>query len=423
MNRPNSCAFVFAALLWALLPPAVAIDSVITYQGRLSDAGQAANGAYDLRFTLQDEAGQAIGAPVTLEDVEVAGGLFTVTLDFGFAPFDGEDRWIEIAVRRDDAPFTTLAPRTRLTATPYALHAAQAGLAQAAETASVAVDATQLGGFAPSAYVRDDDARLVDPRAPLPGSAAYIQNQDALAQAGGFHITGTGAAGILSAALQYNLGAERILSFTNASVHLGPGTAQANTSGNQNVFVGHQAGLSNTSGAFNSFVGLWAGRDNTTGLGNNFYGSETGRSTTTGCCNAFFGGSAGFANLTGSFNTFVGERSAQGMASGDYNSTLGAFATIAANGLVNATAIGGRASVAQSNSLVLGAIAGVNGAAADTRVGIGTTTPRAKLEVGGDLLVGAPGAGLILVSPNGAECVRLSIDDTPNFIGVPVPCP
>lgn len=47
----------------------------------------------------------------------------------------------------------------------------------------------------------------------------------------------------------------------------------------------------------------------------------------------------------------------------------------------NVSAIGPYAYVAQSNSMVLGSIAGVNGASESVNVGIGTTTPTAKLQV------------------------------------------
>lgn len=53
------------------------------------------------------------------------------------------------------------------------------------------------------------------------------------------------------------------------------------------------------------------------------------------------------------------------------------------NGLTNATAIGANATVSQSNTLVLGSIAGVNGAAASTKVGIGTASPAYALDVQG----------------------------------------
>ena len=66
---------------------------------------------------------------------------------------------------------------------------------------------------------------------------------------------------------------------------------------------------------------------------------------------------------------------------GGNNTTLGGFADVAANNLNNATAIGYRAAVNASNALVLGGVNGVNGAASNTNVGIGTTTPTFRLHV------------------------------------------
>lgn len=382
---------------------AIAISPAITYQGFITDLGQPADGIYDFRFELRDAADQPIGAPVLSDGVTVLRGLFSVSLEFPFPAFNGQDRRLAIEVRRPgDVNYTALTPSVAVTATPYALLSEFAEGADVAGTANLANDAVLFGGRPP---------------------ADYLQNQNAVAQSANFRITGTGAAGIISAATQYNLGAIRVLSFGNFSVYAGEGTASAVTSGNQNVFVGWQAGLANTTGSFNSFIGLWAGRDNTTGIGNNFYGSETGRSNTTGCCNAFFGGSAGFANQTGSFNSFFGERSAQAQIAGDNNSSLGANVAIT-NALTNATAIGARASVTQINSLVLGAIANVNGAPADTRVGIGTTAPKARLDVAtGDILVGAPGAGIILKSPNGAVCRKLTVANDGTLVNTSVVCP
>jgi endosialidase-like protein len=60
----------------------------------------------------------------------------------------------------------------------------------------------------------------------------------------------------------------------------------------------------------------------------------------------------------------------------------------------NATAIGAEARVDASNSVVLGSISGVNGATASTNVGIGTTTPSARLHVVGSTgLIGNVGIG------------------------------
>jgi hypothetical protein len=74
-------------------------------------------------------------------------------------------------------------------------------------------------------------------------------------------------------------------------------------------------------------------------------------------------------------------------------------------GISNATALGYAAKVTQSNSLVLGSINYVNGATADTNVGIGTTAPTGKLHVkGGEnelLYVGVTGdIGIGTVTPD-----------------------
>jgi hypothetical protein len=116
------------------------VGSGFTYQGRLTFGGAPAVGEYDFQFRLYDGPGTGISTQVggteTREDVTVTDGTFTVYLDFGPSAFDGEGRWLEIAVRpsnpADSAPYNTLSPRQPLTPTPYALHAAEAGTAATA---------------------------------------------------------------------------------------------------------------------------------------------------------------------------------------------------------------------------------------------------------------------------------------------------
>ena len=68
--------------------------------------------------------------------------------------------------------------------------------------------------------------------------------------------------------------------------------------------------------------------------------------------------------------------------------SVGSQAGLSTSSVVNnATAIGANAAVGASNALVLGSIAGVNGATASTSVGIGTPTPGATLEVNGLSLI------------------------------------
>jgi hypothetical protein len=106
-------------------------STAFTYQGFLRDNGQPANGTYDLQFTLYDalSGGNQIGIIVTVEDVNVADGLFTVEVDFGTLPFNtGAQRWIEIGVRPGDSTggYSLLTPRIELTPVPYALYAQKA---------------------------------------------------------------------------------------------------------------------------------------------------------------------------------------------------------------------------------------------------------------------------------------------------------
>ena len=88
-----------------------------------------------------------------------------------------------------------------------------------------------------------------------------------------------------------------------------------------------------------------------------------GNNTGSGNGNAFFGYNAGLSNTNESINTFIG------------------YGSNGAAAITNATAIGANASVTQSNSLVLGSINTVNGATANTKVGIGTTAPLTSLHV------------------------------------------
>jgi hypothetical protein len=68
------------------------------YQGQLVQGGSPVSGTCAMAFRLYDDgaAGSQVGRPITLSDVAVTGGLFTVNLDFGNAVFDGQARWLAI---------------------------------------------------------------------------------------------------------------------------------------------------------------------------------------------------------------------------------------------------------------------------------------------------------------------------------------
>jgi hypothetical protein len=111
-----------------------------TYQGFLNQGNSPANGDYDFQFILYDAlvGGAQVGSTLSLEDVSVSQGLFTVTLDFG-AVFDGTALFLEISVRSGDSSgaYDSLSPRQALTPAPFVMYAA---------------DAEQLAGQPASAY-------------------------------------------------------------------------------------------------------------------------------------------------------------------------------------------------------------------------------------------------------------------------------
>lgn len=179
---------------------------------------------------------------------------------------------------------------------------------------------------------------------------------------------------------QYNAatGAYALEKNTTGSFNSGFG-AQAlnlNTTGHHNTGLGLGALASNNVGNYNTAIGSLAGLLNSSGESNTGIGYSALHSTTTGIDNTALGAFAGTNNQNGLRNTFIGSLS---------NASVGS--------LVNATAIGSFAYVAASNSMVLGCINGVNGAIANTNVGIGTTTPAARLDVAADILINGLTAG------------------------------
>lgn len=152
-----------------------ALTSTFTYQGELRESGSAANASYDMEFRLYNalSGGAQVGATQVVNGVAVANGLFSVALDFGAAQFAGDRQWLEIRVRRaGTGSFETLAPRSEVTATPYAWGSA-AALANSVTTTSI-VDG--------SVGTADIDAAQVQRR--VAGNCSGIQGVQSVAQDG-----------------------------------------------------------------------------------------------------------------------------------------------------------------------------------------------------------------------------------------------
>ncbi|MBK9765531.1 MAG: tail fiber domain-containing protein [Chloracidobacterium sp.] len=384
---------ILAAILVVLtlsVGAANAQTTAFNYQGFLKDGAAPASGNYAISISLWDaETGGVFLNSNTYPSVPVVNGVFAVELDFGEGVFSaGATRFIEIAVRPSGSGggYTTLTPRSRIKSVPYSIQS---------------LNSAKLGGIAANQYVTTTG-----------GGADFIQNSTSQ-QTGNFNISGNGTANILSAAAQFDLAGQRILSAPATSLFVGKNagisnmgaknsfygsnagggnvfgsdnsffgaSAGYNNLASYNSFFGKDAGAVNSDGSQNAFFGYRAGFKNTVSSSNSFFGYASGFNNTVGVGNTFFGDSAGFDTTSGSSNVFVGVNAGGINAAGSGNTVIGNNANLGATNLTNATAIGSRATAAANNSLVLGSINGVNGAVADTNVGIGTTSPSSTLTV------------------------------------------
>ena len=139
--------FIAVLVLLSMTSAAYGQGTAFTYQGRLTDGGNPANGNFDMQFKLFDTAtvgtGTQQGLTITSPIVQVTDAVFNVQLDFGGGVFDGSARFLEIGIRPAGSanPYTVLAPRQPMTSTPYTIRSISAA---AADTAT---SANQLGGL------------------------------------------------------------------------------------------------------------------------------------------------------------------------------------------------------------------------------------------------------------------------------------
>jgi len=200
--------------------------TAFTYQGKLTESGNPANGNYDFEFRLFDSlsAGAQQGPTVQRLNVAVTNGIFTMELDFG-NQFNGAGRFLDVSVRQaGSGTFTQLAPRQQATSNPYAINSLNATTADGLSLACVnCVTSSQIASVNGSAVTG------TIPLASVPaGSRNYVQNTTSQQAASNFNISGDGALGgtlsanaatftttasanIFSAATQFNINNVRVL--------------------------------------------------------------------------------------------------------------------------------------------------------------------------------------------------------------------
>ena len=418
-----------------------------TYQGRLIDANSAADGLYDFEFRLYDEPIKGVqqGNTIEVNDLDVIDGYFTAELDFGSDVFNGKARWLHIGIRPGDSDerYTILSPRQEVTPTPYALYTENAGtdndwMVSGNNMYSIPTGNIGIGTSIPSAKLDVDGAvncssfyEIGGERVLWASGSGSLSRNTLVGGGAGSVNTGTGVTLVGCNAghnnqHNYNTFVGDRAGYSNIggwhNTFIGTIAGYSNIDGIHNTFMGYGAGYSNKTAEGNTFVGYYAGYSNVDAAGNTFLGFKAGENSTRGR-NTFLGTRAGIENTTGDDNTFVGYGAGYSNTEIIRNTFLGAMAGFgntgtnntflgAQSGFSNTTGSGntfvGRAAgwtnSEGSGNVFIGHHAGsheirsnklyiANGASdpcvliygdfSTGNVGMGTTSPAAKLEVVG----------------------------------------
>jgi len=239
-----------------------------------------------------------------------------------------------------------------------------------------------------------------------------------------------------------------ILGSGNTSFGVGSISASANTSGYKyNSAFGISSLASLTTGQSNNFFGYYSGNSLTSGVGNTGVGHGAFDIVTTGSFNTGVGYGIGnnsgttitgntaigaFAlvsvnsnyntavgayalesNVSGAFNCSVGDSSGITITTGSNNTNIGHLSDVTTNSLSGVTTIGYNAKASISNVMVLGAPTGSVGA---INVGIGTSSPTAKLQVVGAGTTTATTA-LSVQNASSGNILTITNDSTATFTG------
>jgi len=170
----------FLVIIFSVASLAFAQGNAFSFQGRLNDGTNPANGRYDLQFKLFDAitGGTQIGPTVSRPGTTLINGVFSTTLDFGAQAFQNPNSiFIEIAVKPFGSPnqLTILGPRQQLTVVPFASRS------QNATNADNSQNSAQLGGVAASEYITRTN-----------GGADFIRNSTQTQTNSNFNISGAG---------------------------------------------------------------------------------------------------------------------------------------------------------------------------------------------------------------------------------------
>lgn len=156
------------------------VNDHFTYQGRLSDNGQPANGLYDFQTHIYsaDENGILLGSDANL-GTPVTNGLFQLEIQADANIFNsGGRRWLEIVVSpAGENNWTTLTPLQEIQPVPQAMYADYAGQLANPDDVVVQVspfDAIQSDGFSNLSFAAKGSGRLEISRTSQGNAYVYI---------------------------------------------------------------------------------------------------------------------------------------------------------------------------------------------------------------------------------------------------------
>ena len=253
--------------------PQAQVGSGFTYQGRLTGGDrQPVSDTCDLDFTLWDaeSGGSAIGDQI-VAGVAVDDGYLTVLLngggEFGEMPFDGQARWLAIAVKcSGDADWHTLAGRHLLSATPYALSLRPGALISGTLAGENALSIVNYGagGHALGGYSRDGDGvhgQSVDGA----GVSAFSYNEVAI-----YSESRNNTAGFFTSTHGFGVGAHttsddpEVAAVEAMNLGAGPGLVAYST--DMPGVYGHSVNGHGVEGVSVNEVAVWGHSENTAGF-------------------------------------------------------------------------------------------------------------------------------------------------------------
>jgi len=418
---------IIAALVIAVVAFAAPVEEVISFQGKLVEAGVPVDGTRSIDFKIYDvETGGVALWTESHASVTVAGGLFNVELGsaVSLASLDfTEQYWVGISVEGG----TEISPRYKLTGTPYAMNDGD-WVVDGFDTYTLD-NRVGIGTDAPESklHVKGLSGYIISENTGGSGILRIKGNGNSFLS---YHVDGSSRFSIWCDNEKLHIRPQAIpypesdktFVVEGISGNIGIGTttpgARLEVSGHiwqtglgHSIFIGEGAGTNDDStDNFNVAIGVDALNTNTSGYSNNAIGVNALYSNTTGYSNVANGFSSMYDNTEGHSNTAVGVLALTDNVDGNENTAIG-LGALGFNSTGNQnTALGHTAGyniTTGSNNIMIGFETAAPVATGDYQLNIGDA-------ICGDLSSGNIGIGNF--SPN----TKLFVDQTGTTDGLRV---